>query len=77
MLLKMLMCPCYAEKFHEEKNDYKKNFNISSANMKQGISFLFFPAKKYLYVADKTPIWSLNVHVQSLDHMKSAIFANK
>ena len=29
MLVKVVMCPCYPEKFHEEKNDYiKKLFHF-------------------------------------------------
>ena len=53
MLVKILTCPCYAEKFHEEENEYEKKLHRFLCKCKDKHLIFILICEKHPYVADK------------------------
>ena len=70
MLVKVIMCPCYPEKFHEEENDYiKKLFHVKCKCQDKHTIFTS--------TCKEHPLTVPNAIAPSLIHMKFVPFAEK
>ena len=69
MRVKVLIRPCYAEKFHHKNHDYvKKNCHFHCA---------FVAVNSIFLLRLELTIWSCAVHVQILEKIKFVIFVLK
>ena len=55
VLVKILMCSCYAEKFHEEENVYEKKLCHFHCKCKNKHHIFILTWEKHLYVVDNIP----------------------